>query len=78
MMMMMMIMKCKREGWRGTRGAQSVKHLTLGLSSGCDLAVCRLGPCVELSTDAWALLGIPSPSLSALPCLLTLSLFQNK
>ena len=60
--------------------AQSVEPLTLDLSSGHDLTVCGIKPCVRLCTDstepAWDSL---PPSLSALPLLMHMpSLFQNK
>ena len=58
--------------------AQSVKHLTLGFSSGHDLTVCGIEPLIGLCTDsgepAWDSL---SPSLPA-PPLLTLSLSLSK
>ena len=62
----------------GTWGAQSVKLLTLGFSSGHDLVVLEIKPDVGLCTDstepAWDSL---PPSLSA-PPVLTLSLALSK
>ena len=64
--------------YRGTRVAQSVKQLTLGLGSGSELRVCAIEPCIRLCAasrePAWDSL---SPSVSA-PPLLALYLFQNK
>ena len=54
--------------------AQSIKHLTLDLSSGHDLAVCGIEPrirlCTESTESAWDSLSLP-PSL-------LLSLKMNK
>ena len=56
--------------------AQSVKHLTLGFSSGLDLAIRGIEPHVGLSVlTVWSLLGILSLSLSLF---FFLSLSQNK
>ena len=65
-----------RMNYRGTWVAQSLKHLTLDLSSGLDFAVREMNPCIGLCADsmepAW---DSPSPSLSAPPPLmLSLSL----
>ena len=52
--------------------AQSIEHLILDFGSGHDLRVHETEPRVRLHTDrAWDSL---SPSLSALPCLHSLSL----
>ena len=48
---------------RGAWAAQSVKHLTLDFSSGCDLTVCEFEPLVELCAGsmepAWDFLSVP-------------------
>ena len=54
--------------------AQSVKHLTLGLGSGHDLEVHGFESQVWLRANSVGLLGILSPSLSAPPLPLSLSL----
>ena len=50
--------------------AQSVKRQTVGFGSGHDLVVCgfepRAGLCAD-SSEAWGLLPVVSPSLSAPP-----------
>ena len=66
----------RRNTQRGAWVAQSVKHLTLGFSSGHDLAVCEFEPHIGLSAGstepAWDSL---SPSLAAFsPLVLSLSL----
>ena len=64
----------------GHLAAQSVKHPTLGFSSGHDLTVHEFKPCTGLCADsmkpAWDSLSPSPPAPPPLP--LCLSLFQNK
>ena len=72
----------KKQPYRGARGAQTVKHVTLDFGSGHDLEVREFEPCIELCADSaepdWDSL---SPSLFAPPVLvlsLSVSLSVNR
>ena len=58
--------------------AQLVKYLTFDFGSGHDLVVCESEPHIGLCTDGAEYLWVLSLSLSALPCLCSLSFFQSK
>ena len=56
----------KKKDCRGAWVAQSVKHPTLNFrSSGCDLTVCEIEPCIGLCADsmepAWNFLSFSAP-----------------